>query len=378
MTVPAPPPVIGLVGSQGHYGRWLRQFFEARMGCTVLGADPGDPASRSPEALIERCQVLLFSVPIRHAARIIGEYVALAAGREHGQLWLDITSIKQAPVAAMLGSRAEVVGLHPMTAAPKAPTLKGRVLVVCEARLQRWRSWLEQLLGALRAQCVRTTPEQHDRIMALVQAMVHASHLAQGGVLAELAADLGGLDALLPFRSAAFELDAAILARILALNPAIYEDIQFDNPHVPPVLDALVAQLEELRQQVHRGDETARAQFRRHFFEQSRTALGSAAIEAGNYSFERVGYLLADLAGDRSLSIYLPEDHPGSLRALLHVFEHHGVNIASIHSSRTPGGELHFRMGFDAEVSAAAIAPVIAAIETAGIGRLVALSDELR
>ena len=49
----------------------------------------------------------------------------------------------------MLASRAEVVGLHPMTAPPKTPTLKGRVMVVCEARLDAWRPWMASLLAAL-------------------------------------------------------------------------------------------------------------------------------------------------------------------------------------------------------------------------------------
>ena len=35
------------------------------------------------------------------------------------------------------------------------------------------------------------------------------------------------------------------------------------------------------------------------------------------------------------------------MRELLHVFERHGVSLASIHSSRTPSGEVHFRIGFD-------------------------------
>ena len=72
-------------------------------------------------------------------ADLIARYVALADGSEAGKLWLDVTSIKSAPVDAMLCSHAEVAGLHPMTAPPKAPTLKGRVMVVCEARIGRWR-----------------------------------------------------------------------------------------------------------------------------------------------------------------------------------------------------------------------------------------------
>lgn len=370
-------PTIGLIGSEGSYGRWLRRFFETRMGLAVLGSDPGKPGTVEPEELIARCRVLVFCAPIRHTPAIIADYVKRAAGRERGALWLDVTSIKEAPVAAMLVSQAEVVGLHPMTAAPKAPTLKGRVMVVCEARLDAWRGWLAGFLGALRAQCVRATPEQHDRIMALVQAMVHATHLAQGGVLGEYADRLGGLEALLPFRSASFELDTAMLSRILAMNPAIYEDIQFCNPYAGPMLGALVRQIEGLRGLVERGDDAARADFRRRFFTDAHAALGEPAIAEGNYTFERVGYLLADLAGERSVSMHLPEDQAGSLRRLLHAFERHGVSIASIHSSRTPAGEVHFRLGFDADVAAAAVSAALARIETEGIGRLLERSPEL-
>ena len=91
----------------------------------------------------------------------------------------------------MLASQAEVVGLHPMTAPPKAPTLKGRVMVVCEARLRHWQPWVDTLCTALQAECVRATPQHHDQMMALVQAMVHATHLAQAGVLRQYQPQLG-------------------------------------------------------------------------------------------------------------------------------------------------------------------------------------------
>src|SRR5690606_13605505 len=160
----------------------------------------------------------------------------------------------------MLGSQASVAGLHPMTAPPKAPTLKGRVMVVCEARVEaRWQPWLERLYAALEAECVRATPEHHDRVMALVQAMVHATHLAQAGVLRGYAPLLGELQALMPYRSTAFELDAAVIARILSLNPLIYEDIQFDNPHTAEMLGRLLEQLQRLRDLVGEGGEQARA-----------------------------------------------------------------------------------------------------------------------
>lgn len=364
-------PVIGIVGSGGAYGRWLRGFFQSRMGLEVIGHDPVDAASQTPEQLLERADVLLFSAPIRHTPALIDDYARRSAGRERGRLWLDVTSIKSAPVAAMLRSQASVAGLHPMTAPPKAPTLKGRVMVVCQARVDApWQPWLEQLYAALEAECVPATPEHHDRVMALVQAMVHATHLAQAGVMRGYAPLLGDLRALMPYRSTAFELDAAVISRILSLNPAIYEDIQFGNPHAGEVLDRLLGQLQQLRAQLADGSDAARVAFRSQFLDDNRAAVGEQTLRDGNYSFERLGYLLADLTDTRAMSVHLPEDRAGSLRELLHVFERHGISLSSIHSSRTPGGEVHFRMGFAQRYAPDVLEAAAREIDRSGIGRV--------
>ncbi|WMJ68842.1 prephenate dehydrogenase [Stenotrophomonas sp. 24(2023)] len=366
----AAPRIVGIVGSDGAYGRWLARFFRERMQLQVIGHDPADPGSHSPDMLLEQADVLVFSAPIRHTPALIAEYVQRSAGREQGRLWLDVTSVKEAPVQAMLTSHAEVVGLHPMTAPPKAPTLKGRVMVVCEARLQAWQPWVQALCAALQAECVQATPDHHDQVMALVQAMVHASHLAQAGVLREYQPQLGALAALMPYRSASFELNTAIIARILSLNPAIYEDIQFGNPYVAPMLERLVGQLRALQAQVGQGDDAARAAFRQQLLADNQAAFGPQVLAEGNYTFERVGYLLADLTETNALSVHLPEDRPGSLRELLHVFEQHGISLASIHSSRTPGGEVHFRIGFVAGTPVQAVDAAAAEVDASGIGRV--------
>ncbi|WP_345776585.1 prephenate dehydrogenase [Pseudoxanthomonas sp. PXM02] len=362
-------PLVGIVGSAGAYGRWLQRFFRASMGLDVIGHDPADPSSVGEAELVRRADVLVFSAPIRHTGALIERYTSLAAGSEAGKLWLDVTSIKSVPVDAMLRSQAEVVGLHPMTAPPKAPTLKGRVMVVCDARLDRWRAWLDRLLFALEAECVHASPEQHDRVMALVQAMVHATHLAQAGVLKGQAAQVGDLAAVMPFRSASFEMDAAIIARILSLNPAIYEDIQFGNPHAGDVLRALGQQINRMATLVGEGSDAARAAFRDEFLHDNRAAIGEAALADGNYSYERIGYLLADLAAGQSVSVHLPDDRPGALRTLLHVFEQHAVSLSSIHSSRTPEGEVHFRIGFD-DADPAALRGAIDDIVGQALGRV--------
>ena len=93
-------PLIGIVGSAGAYGRWLQHFFQERMGLEVIGHDPADPASTDEAELVQRADVLVFSAPIRRTGALIARYAELAAGSEAGRLWLDVTSIKTAPVPA--------------------------------------------------------------------------------------------------------------------------------------------------------------------------------------------------------------------------------------------------------------------------------------
>ena len=363
------PPVVGIVGSQGAFGRWLARFLGQRMGVQVIGRDPAGDTALSPRDLIAQADVLVFSTPIRHAAAIIDEYVEAAAGDEAGKLWLDLTSIKQQPVEAMLRSRAEVVGLHPMTAPPKIDTLHGRTMAVCRARLDRWEPWLDALLVAMQADCVEIEPLAHDRAMALVQGLVHATHMAQAAVLRELAPGAGGLQAMHALRTIGHDLDLTVTGRILSGNPAIYEDIQFGNPHVLPMLGRLSDAVALLRTQVADGSDDARAVVRDQFLRAPAAWFGNDELAARSHGFERMGYLQADLQGARYLSVYLPQDRPGSLRALLEVFERLGVNLESIHSSRTPDGELHFRIGLDA--LPVPLATLRDAVESEGIGRVV-------
>ena len=194
-------PLVGIVGSAGAYGRWLQQFFRARMGLAVIGHDPADTQSVDETELVRRADVLVFSAPIRRTAALIDRHVVLAGGSEAGKLWLDVTSIKTAPVAAMLRSHAEVVGLHPMTTPPKAPTLRGRVMVVCEARLQRWRPWVADLLSAVK----------DDSGIAVTELRVDGGAAANDGLL-QFQADLLGAAVVRPQVTETTALGAAYLA----------------------------------------------------------------------------------------------------------------------------------------------------------------------
>lgn len=136
-------------------------------------------------------------------------------------------------------------------------------------------------------------------------------------MLRDHAQHLGSPSALLPLRSVSFELDVAVITRILSLNPQIYEDIQFGNPYALGMLDCLLDKLSALRGLIAQGDDAVRAGFRARFLQSNRDHFESATLADSHHTFERIGYLLADLVERVSISVHLPEDHPG---ALLQVF----------------------------------------------------------
>lgn len=68
-TQPPAVPVIGVVGSEGAYGRWLSGFSRERTGLNVIGRDPTGCSNLSERELIEVADVLVFAAPIRHTQR---------------------------------------------------------------------------------------------------------------------------------------------------------------------------------------------------------------------------------------------------------------------------------------------------------------------
>ncbi len=358
---------VGIIGSAGSYGRWFADWLRDAMQAEVIGNDPNDPQSLSPQALIDSSDVLIFSTPVSRTVAVIEEYTQIAGERASDQLWLDLTSVKQAPVQAMLASRAEVVGLHPMTAPPKAPTLRGRVIVVCEVRLDRWRKWMELFLDRLQADCVLISPAEHDRRMAVVQNMTHAMHLAQSSAISEFCANQLSISDLMACRTAGFEMDMASSQRILAGNASLYADILLANPFAEQAVTVLLNQLSKLRQRLVARDHAAICAVD---IQRPRRWFGADAVAQGNYSFERIGYLLADLNDQKVLSVHLSVDQPGSLRQLLAIFEMHKISLHSMHSSRTPAGEVHFQMSFARETADQAIVDARKQIESSGLGRI--------
>jgi prephenate dehydrogenase len=165
---------IGIIGGTGGIGRWFASFFQ-KEGYTVHVS--GERIGLRPPEMAAACPVVIVSVPIGVTQAVIGE---VGPHMKQDSLLMDLTSLKAAPVQAMLDAAAsEVIGLHPLFG-PGVQSLEGQNVVLCPARGERWIPWVREVLGNRGANLIETTPERHDEVMAVVQALNHLDTIVLG------------------------------------------------------------------------------------------------------------------------------------------------------------------------------------------------------
>ena len=272
------PRTVAVVGGEGKIGSLFARLF-ADLGHTVLVSDvrtalrPADAAAAA--------DVVVISVPIEvteSVIRSVGPHV-----REDALL-MDVTSIKEAPVAAMLeSSRGSVVGTHPMFG-PGVHSVQGQRVVLCRARGDGWASWVRRTLEARGLAITETTPVQHDRAMSVVQVLTHFQTQTLGLTLARLGIPL---EETLAFTSPAYLLELFVTARHFAQDPGLYGSIEMRNPGTANVTEAFGAAAREIADTLASGDQAAFESM----FEEVRAFFGNftaEAVEQSSFLIDRI------------------------------------------------------------------------------------------
>ncbi|MEE9295284.1 MAG: prephenate dehydrogenase/arogenate dehydrogenase family protein, partial [Phycisphaerae bacterium] len=122
------PRNVAVIGGRGGMGSLMVRLF-GDLGHAVMVADlDADGVARDTAKLAEAADVVVVSVPIDVTEQVIREIGPRVAARG---LLMDVTSVKQFPMKAMLESTsASVVGTHPMFG-PGVHSLQGQRVVVC-------------------------------------------------------------------------------------------------------------------------------------------------------------------------------------------------------------------------------------------------------
>lgn len=204
------------------------------------------------QQLLADCQVLVIAVPISAVAAVCQQLATLAL--PDSLLLVDVTSVKAAPLSAMLAChRGPVLGLHPMFG-PDVRHLVRQTVIVCEGRAPQA---AERFLAQLKiwgCELVSMSAEQHDQAMQIIQCLRHFSAMAYGQFLAQQPLDI---DTLLKASSPIYKLELSLVGRLFAQNPALYAEIMQAQPSWFHHLDAFISTLQQMREQLQSPDRTA-------------------------------------------------------------------------------------------------------------------------
>ena len=243
---------VGIIGGRGTMGRFFRDVFE-KEGYRVIVSGRETPLSARD--LAQQACIIIVSVPIRETVAVINDIAPFLSG---GQVLCDLTSVKRGAIEAMLATPAQVLGLHPMFG-PGVSSLAGQTVIAVPARCMSAAG--DEIMGILSRQGARVTvatAAEHDRMMAVIQGLMHFSTL----VVAETMRDIGAAPAeLLRYQSPIYHIETAIIGRILGQDADLYGPILQDNPAVREVVASFSHAASRLQEIVCSGDPDAFAAF---------------------------------------------------------------------------------------------------------------------
>ncbi|OJU27412.1 MAG: prephenate dehydrogenase [Alphaproteobacteria bacterium 64-6] len=232
---------VGIVGF-GAFGALVARHLAPH--CRVLAFDL---QPRDPEGLpvifcdlptVARSDVLVLAVPVSALADTIR---TLRPHLQPGTIVIDVGSVKIEPVRIMreeLPPFVEIIGTHPLFGPQSAKDgVAGHRIAWCPVRGRSTGRIAAFLRRVLELDVIRTTPDAHDREMAVVQGLTH--------LIAKVLVRMEPLPSRMATRSFDLILQATDMVRHDA--PGVYEAIERANPHAAAVRERFFALADEVR-----------------------------------------------------------------------------------------------------------------------------------
>lgn len=241
-----------VIGGTGQMGSLFASLF-AQSGYTVRILSEKDWEQASD--LCRDIDLALVSVPIEKTIDVIRR---ISPFLPPNALLADFTSVKKEPVDAMCRFHSgPVLGIHPLFG-PTTGTLDKQIIVVCPGRDPDSGQWLTDQLTLWGAVMVHATPEEHDDIMELVQALRHFATFCFGRFLFERRAKI---QRTLEFSSPIYRLELGMVGRLFAQDPGLYAQIVFATKERRDLLKSYVHSLNQHLSMLETNDKA-------HFIEQ--------------------------------------------------------------------------------------------------------------
>lgn len=252
---------IAIIGGGGQMGRWLcRRLVDE--GREVIVTDKNQEkieetrrlygveiAGNSAEA-VGKADIIVVSVSINDFESAVRE-IAPSVRRE--QIVMDITSVKAAPVTVMHRyiETGLVLGMHPLFG-PDVTSLKGQNFVVTptnkkeKAFAERVKKYLTEHGAGVKSM----SPEEHDRMMAIVQGLSHFTAI----IAADALSGLGRLDEMKEVSTTTFRVFLDYIRTVIGDDPELYAAIQMEHPEMADIYITLAESMQNWAETVKRKD----------------------------------------------------------------------------------------------------------------------------
>ncbi len=238
---------VGIIGGTRGMGNWFAGLIR-KENYTVHICGRKTPLGIDEMAKL--CNVIVVAVPISATAEVIKHIGPLLA---KDKLLMDLTSLKKEPVELMLdNSSAEVIGCHPLFG-PNLNEITGQNVILCPARGTKWFSWIKGVLEKNKLVVLETTPEKHDQMMAIIQALNHLNTISLGMALAATGIPLAEIN---KFSTPIFQAKLDIIKKVFTESPELYVDIITRNPDTGKMLNIYETALADIGQIIKSGDKT--------------------------------------------------------------------------------------------------------------------------
>jgi len=229
---------VTIIGGTRGLGKWIaNELIKEEFNVTITSRNKtsGEKIAKKINAqysndnieAIENADLIIFSVPIENMTETIKDVAPYAP---ENSLLMDITSVKKEPSETLLKyspKNTEILPCHPMFG-PRVPSIEGQVIILTPDKDRSNKSFeiIKSFLEKKNAHVVVSTPEEHDKIMSVVQGITHFSYISIASTIKKLNISVKKSR---EFASPIYSLMLDMISRIVSQNPYLYYSIQKSN-----------------------------------------------------------------------------------------------------------------------------------------------------
>ena len=236
-----------VVGGLGRMGRWFTRFLvdQGYVAGALDVTSSGDEQAWA-EAALPTADLVVCSTPPAATAALYDQW----AERPPAGIIVDIASIKTPLIGSirrLQTAGARVASIHPMFG-PSVVLLRDCDVVICDTGDAESADAVAQLFTSTTARILHLPLDEHDRLMADVLTLAHATVIAFALALPETP---------VPVRSTTLGALQTLSGNLMRESPDVYYEIQALNPNSAGSLDRLADAIDRVRRAVRSRDSVA-------------------------------------------------------------------------------------------------------------------------